>query len=186
MLAAASERPLSTHRLALPRSICLPSLKKASEMIVWAGQPHCGLTMFEGHLRGLGCRQHHEGSQVPLPAIRNLNSEPTPGSFRVVLLNPGTRPPSALVCSFPEKSSGARGRPIAVGSEEQDVGEGERKPQQARSMQASPGGKGLPWGRYHTGSWDSGVTGRQKARCSHHFPRPEVAFWRCRDFCSVL
>ena len=123
---------------------------------MWAGQPHCGLTMFEGHLRGLGCRQHHEGSQVPLPAIRNLNSEPTPGSFRVVLLNPGTRPPSALVCSFPEKSSGARGRPIAVGSEEQDVGEGERKPQQARSMQASPGGKGLPWGRYHTGSWDSG------------------------------
>ena len=169
-----------------PQSICLPSLKKASEMILWAGQPRCGLTVFQGRLRGPGCHWRREGSQMPLPAVRKLNLEPTPGSFRVVLQNLGTRLPSPLVCSSPEKSSRAQGRPIVAGSEEQDAGEGERKPQQARGTQASPDGKGLPWGRYHTGSWDSGVTGRQKARCSHHLPRPAAAFWRCRDFCSVL
>lgn len=116
-----------------PRGICLLSLKKASEMIVWAGQPRCGLTEFQGRLCGPGSHRHREGSQVPRSAIRKLNSEPTPGSFGVVLLNPGTRLPSALVCSFPEKSSGARGRPTAAGSEEQDTGKRERKPQQAHA-----------------------------------------------------
>lgn len=100
---------------------------------MWAGQPHCGLTEVQGRLCGPGSHRRHEGSQVPRPAVRKLNLEPTPGSFGVVLLNPGTRLPSALVCSFPEKSSGARGRPTAAGSEEQDTGKRERKPQQAHA-----------------------------------------------------
>lgn len=100
---------------------------------MWAGQPRCGLTEVQGRLCGPGSHRRHEGSQVPRPAVRKLNSEPTPGSFGVVLLNPGTRLPSALVCSFPEKSSGARGRPTAAGSEEQDTGKRERKPQQAHA-----------------------------------------------------
>lgn len=177
MLAAASERPLSTHRLALPTEHLSPSLKKASEMTVWAGQLCCGLTMPQGHLRGPDCHQRRERNQVPLPAIRKLNSEPTPGSFGAVLQNPGTCLLSARVCFFPEKSSGARGGAYSNGVR----GAGRRRGREKTTAgtRASPGGKGLPWGRYHTASWDSGVTGVPKARCSHHPPRPAAAFLRC-------
>lgn len=188
MLAAASEHPLSTHRLALPTEHLSPSLKKASEMTMWARQQCCGLMVLQGHLRGPGCHRRRERNQVPLPALRKLNSEPTPGSFGAILQNPGTRLLSARVCFFREVfwspreaySNGVRRAGCRRGREKTSAG-----------MRASPGGKGLPRGRYDTASWDLGMLGVPKARGSHHPPRPAAAFLRCslgpqEDFPSVL
>lgn len=58
-------------------------------MIVWAGQPRCGLTEFQGRLCGPGSHVGTARKPGARSAIRKLNSEPTPGSFGVVLLNPG-------------------------------------------------------------------------------------------------